>query len=191
MPTSVIIGSAILGTGLSAYGAISGRNSASQMNKAQQEMTAQQQRIEAQRKQQMELEAKRNQLETLRQAQRARAVASTVATNQGGFFGSGLAGGLGQISGQEGTQLLSQGQNLEIGQNIFGINAEMANTKQSYASAQSSYQTAQAMTSLGGQIVNAGPAIGRVGGSLGSGMGYLAYGTNPFTPTGGRNPYYG
>lgn len=81
---------------------------------------------EAQRRQAMEIDARRNQLEIIRNQQRGRALALTAATAQGASRGSGLQGGYGQISGQTGVNLLGIQQNLQVGRNIFDNNAAIS-----------------------------------------------------------------
>src|SRR5690349_12770116 len=97
---------------------------AAAQNVATKAITGLEQQTEAQRFAAMELDARRQSLEAIRQGQRARALGLTAATQQGAGFGSGLQGGYGQISGQTNQNLLGVGQNLEIGRNIFGINSQ-------------------------------------------------------------------
>lgn len=107
-----------------------------------------QQAIEGQRMQAMELDARRQRMENLRQAQRARAMGTIAATSQGALFSTGLQGGRGQISGQTGVNALGIQQNLEIGRNIFAQNAQISqgqianeNLRLSLARQQASLQT--------------------------------------------------
>lgn len=108
------------------------------------QITAFETQVEGQRKQAMELDARRKQLEVIRNQQRYRAVALTNATAQGARQGSGLQGGYGQISGQSGFNLLGIQQNLQIGQNIFGLNSQITGQKQQYADLQYNYAVQQA-----------------------------------------------
>lgn len=90
-----------------------------------------QQDIEQQRYNAMILAANRQQLEIVRQGQRARAMALTTATAQGAAKqgASALGGGYGQISGQTNQNLLGVTQNLGIGANIFALNAGITQQK--------------------------------------------------------------
>ena len=85
-----------------------------------------QQNIGAQRMQAMEIDARRKQMDNLRQAQRARALGTIAASAQGALFSTGLQGGRGQISGQANVNQLGITQNLEIGRNIFTQNAAIS-----------------------------------------------------------------
>lgn len=114
-------------------------------NQATKEIAGLEQGVEAQRFQAMELDARRQTMDAIRNNQRARALGLTSATQQGAQFGSGLQGGYGQISGQTNTNLLGIGQNLEIGRNIFGLNSQITQQKLAYAA--------------GGDIINQGQGI--------------------------------
>lgn len=160
---------------------ISGANSAS---KAQQQVIAGERAAEAQRQKAMELDAKRRQLEIVRQSQRARAMATSTANNQGALFGSGLQGGYGQIAGQTGTNLLGVQQNLQIGRDIFGINAGISSAKMDLASAQSFSAMGQGISSLGGAALKNLGAINSL--SQGFGNSPYSYGAGGYT---GEGPF--
>lgn len=100
--------------------------------------------IEEQKQKAMELDARRQQLEVIRNQQRGRALALTTATSQGASRGSGLQGGYGQISGQTGVNLLGIQQNLDIGRNIFGINQGISDSRVAQADLQHTYELQQA-----------------------------------------------
>lgn len=119
--------------------------------------------VEGQKAQAMELDARRQQLEVIRNQQRGRALALTNATAQGASKGSGLQGGYGQVSGQSGVNALGIQQNLEIGRNIFGLNTGISNSRiaendleHSYSLQQAANQTAKANLSYNYATVNAG-----------------------------------
>lgn len=137
--------------------------------------------IEAQKRAAMELDANRKNLEILRNAQRARAMGLTTATSQGANKGSGLQGGYGQVSGQTTDNLLGVSQNLDIGRNIFDINALISEQKMAIAksgeliaqgggitsqgagmasAAGGQMAIGQGLSSLGGSILQALPAFG-------------------------------
>jgi hypothetical protein len=103
-----------------------------------------QQRIEAQRRSAMELDARRNQLEIVRNQQRARALGLSNATHSGTKSSSGLQGAYGQVSGQTGVNLLGVQQNLQIGQNIFDQNANISSNNIAMAQLQNNYALQQA-----------------------------------------------
>lgn len=122
--------------------------------------------VQKQQQQAMELDARRQQLEVIRNQQRGRSLALTTAVAQGGSGGtrsSGLAGGYGQISGQSGVNLLGIQQNLDIGRNIFGQNNQISANKMQlndlqtmYSLQQADNQTAKANMAYGYAQVQAG-----------------------------------
>lgn len=100
----------------------------------------------------MELNARRQSLEIIRNQQRGRALALATNVAQGGSGAtrgsSALGGAYGQIAGQTGVNALGVDQNLQIGQNIFASNAsisnsriDMANLEYQYAQQQAANQT--------------------------------------------------
>jgi hypothetical protein len=104
----------------------------------------------------MEVDARRQQLEIIRNQQRGRALGLTTATAQGAQRGSGLQGGYGQISGQTGVNLLGVQQNLQAGRNIFDansnitdLNSQMADLTYNYAVQQAATQTARSNLQYG------------------------------------------
>lgn len=76
--------------------------------------------VNNQRQSQMELTARRQELEDFRVSQRARAKGVNAAVNQGAQFGSGLQGGEASVTNQGLFNVLGVKQNLQIGENIFG-----------------------------------------------------------------------
>lgn len=176
---------AVAGVGLAAQGAGSylGYGASKGQAQAQQESAAAnakiaglQQGIEAQKFRAMELDASRRSLESIRAGQRARASGLAAATSQGAGSGSGLQGGYGNISGQMGTSLVGIGQNLEIGRNIFGLNAQISEQKIAIAnagakSAQYGSEAAlgQGLTSFGGSLMSAAGSAGKLAGNFGGG----------------------
>lgn len=126
-----------------------------------------QQDIEVQKQKAMELDARRQQLEVIRNQQRGRALSLTTGVAQGGsgFVGGSSArgGAQGQISGQTGVNLLGIQQNLQIGRDIFGLNEGISNNRIAQADLQHTYelqqaanQTTKANTAYDYAVVNAG-----------------------------------
>ena len=140
---------------------------------ARQEMLAEKERMRA-----MELDARRRQLETIRNAQKSRALSLTAATSQNAQFGSGLSGGYGQIAGDSGTNLLGITQNLAIGRNLFDINQLISMYKMQVAQAGGTTALGSGLTSLGGSFMTAGSTFGNLT------RGYSPYGA------GGTNQTY-
>lgn len=123
----------------------------------------QEKNIEATKRQAMELDAKRQQLEIIRGQQRARSLGLTGATASGSSKGSGLQGGYGQISGQTGVNLLGVQQSLQSGENVYDANANITalnyqNSELSnlYNIQQAQNQSAKAQLTYGLAQANAG-----------------------------------
>lgn len=136
--------------------------------------------INAQKQQQVQLEAGREKLQNIRNVQQARARGLATATTGGAQFSSGLAGAQASAESQGGVNELGINQNLSIANNVFGINQDIGNKRIRMAQlgSQSALLGGQAATdqgiaSLGGALIKSGPIIGsfakNIGGS-GSGM---------------------
>lgn len=157
---------------------------AAQQNAATKAITGLEQQTEEQRFAAMELDARRQTLEAIRQGQRARALGLTAATAQGAGYGSGLQGGYGQIQGQTGQNLLGIGQNLEIGRNIFGINSQITQQRLAYAAGgdtinegQGIIARSQGLSAQGAGVIAQGAGIiGQGAGQLGFGQGLSSLG---------------
>jgi len=163
-PISAVAG--LTGLSLQVFGAFQGQSAAKKSAEASQQIAKLEQQVEAQRMKAMEIDARRKNLENIRNAQRAQSLATATATNQGAQAGSGLQGGIAQIKGQEGFNALGINQNLEIGRTIFGINAQISEQKQNLAAAGSDLYAAQGLSSLGGSILGNASAVGRIGNTL-------------------------
>lgn len=157
-----------IGLGAQVLGGLFGSSDASRAAGIQNQMVGQEQQLEVQRQQQMMLNSRRQQMEILRNNQRARSLALNAATNQGAQFGSGLAGGMAQVSDQSNVNLQSNDQNLQIGKNMFGINSNLSNLKMQLGDVQSDMATDQGIMSLGGSLLRAGPTIGKLTQGFGS-----------------------
>lgn len=127
----------------------------------------------------MELEGRRTQLQNVRNAQRARAVAVQSAVSQGAQFGSGLQGGLAQIQDQMGWNMLGVDQALATGREINQYNQNISQDKQKLASLGADSATSQGFASLGGALIKAGPIIGQVSQGFG-GSGLQQSMNNPY-----------
>lgn len=123
--------------------------------------------VEQQKQNAMELDARRQQMEIIRNQQRGRALslATGVAQGGGGFVGGSSArgGAYGQISGQTGVNLLGVQQQLEVGRNIFGLNTNISNQRiagneleHTYALQQAANQTTKSNITYDYAVVNAG-----------------------------------
>jgi hypothetical protein len=146
-------------TGVGAYESYSAaKDSAAANSKIAQDQQAQ----NALSQQAMELNARRQQLETIRNSQKARALALSDATAQGAGQGSGLQGGYGQVQGDADTTLLGIQQQLSLGQQNFSIDADITSQKIALANAQSKASFGQGLTSLGGALISNSGTIGNI-----------------------------
>jgi hypothetical protein len=168
-PTTAITGlSTLIGLGLKIGGLGETHAAAVQSNEAQKQIIGLEQQQEQVRFNAMHLTASRMQLQSIRNAQSARAQALAAATNQGAAQGSGLQGGYSQIEGQTNTNLLGISQNLMSGQKMFALDSSLSQQKIALANAQMKMQTGNALGALGGDLLSIAPAAGRLGGGLGS-----------------------
>ena len=150
------------------YGGIKQSKIAGEQAQVSEDVAQQEQGINAQKMQQMTLQAGRTQLENFRNVQKARAQGLTSATNQGAQFGSGLQGGQAQATDQGLYNALGINQNLAIGQNIAGLNDKISQDKMMMASLGGSSATAAGIASLGGAMVQMGPTIGNISKGFGN-----------------------
>lgn len=157
---------AIAGVGLSLFGAADKYSGAQQANQAQQQITALQQKQDAVRQQALETSARRQQLENLRNQQRMGAMATNNASGQGALFGSGLQGGLGQISGQSNTNAAGIQYGLESGEKMFGLNAQISTQKIAMANAQSTSNTGAGLSTLGSTLTGSAGTLRNLSGNL-------------------------
>lgn len=84
------------------------------------------QQAEKAREQQMNLDVQRKRREAMRQAILARSVALNNATNQNAQFGSGVAGGIAQITGAETRNITGLNQDQKLGAQVFDANRQYA-----------------------------------------------------------------
>lgn len=156
----------VVGLGMSLFGGASAASDAKQAAQIQSNIAGDEGQLEDQRHTAMELSAHRQQLEILRNNQRARSTATANAVSQGAQFGSGLQGGLAQIQDQSTFNLAGVNQNLQIGEAMFGINQQITQQKQYLANVQGQSATDQGTASLGGAITKSAPAFGNIAKSL-------------------------
>lgn len=175
-----------VGLGMQIFGGVSSASNAKAQASVSQDEARQEQAINDQKQQAMELDARRKSLEQMRQTQQAQSLATTRATSQGAQFGSGLQGGLAEVTDQGAFNLQGINQSLQIGRNIAGYNQNITNDKIQMASLGSQEATDKGIMSLGGSLMSAGPTIGKlskgIGGSGSFGLGSLFMGGN--TPSG-------
>jgi len=157
------IGLDVVGFGMQAFGAFGAASAAHQEADISKGIAADEQQISDQKRQQMELEARRSTLQQFRNIQRLRAQATAAAVNQGANFGSGLKGGLAETTNEGLFNAQGIQQNLKFGENIFNINSDISSKKMQLADVQASMATDQAWMSLGGALMKNSGTIGNLG----------------------------
>ena len=144
---------ALIGGGLMVAGFLGGSDTAEKQAAEQKAINADQIKIEQQKRQAMELDSRRRELEVFRSVQRARSIALTNATLQGGQFGSGLLGGQAQATQAGHEDLKSIGQNLTIGRQISDLNNDISSHKMTLADLGADASFYQGLGSLGSTIL--------------------------------------
>lgn len=160
------LGIGAIGLGMQLFGKFGASEDAEKLAELEKKQAGVEMNINKQKKQQMELNSRRSLLEIYRNTQRLRAQAVQAGVNQGASSGSGLQGGLGQITNQGFYNALGVNQNLEIGRNIFGLNDQMSEIKMQMSDVKTSLSENQGWASLGGSILGSAGTIGNVGKSL-------------------------
>lgn len=180
-PLSLALGS--IGLGLQIFGGFGAAHNAKQASYYNKQIAAEEMKLNQVKQQKMELEGRRMQLESVRNNQKARALAEASAVNQGAQFGSGLQGGLGEIQGNTLTNMEGVNFGLQFGRQMAGINDTISGYKQQLADVQSEQAANQGLMSLGGSLMKAGPLVG----PLGQGFGNLFGGGNYSGTPGAKN----
>ena len=132
----------VAGTGLQFYG--------------QQQQAKAAEKAESLREAQMNIEATRQRRQVIRQSLIARGNAVNAATSQGASEGSGLAGGLGQITSQGASNIASINSAQGLGSAMFATNRQA-----SQGATMSS--VGAGLSSFGGALFNNQQQIGRLG----------------------------
>lgn len=150
-PVSMLITGGL--TAASLFSSILGGNKAAEASQRQAGLSAAnanlEMQVDQQRQQMMEINAKRQQTQDLRNIQRARSMAISSEVAQGAQFGSVVGGAQGGISGQGNTNLMGVQQSLAIGRNIFGLNQQIDTNKIGIAQAGGDIATGQGEMAFG------------------------------------------
>lgn len=176
------LGIGAISLGMQFFGGAKAAEASSQSAQASQRIAGLEQDVNAQRKTAMELSSRRQQMEIFRNNQRARAMASNAAVNQGAQFGSGIQGGLAQVQDESMTNYLGVSKNLEIGNNIFGINDKISQQKSLISGLQSDAATYNGISSMGGSLMGANKAMTSLYGYATAPSGQITLG-GPMGPT--------
>lgn len=150
-PISAMIAAA--GLALTISGTLAKSHGAAEQTATQQQEISVEQQQDALRNQIMNLTARREEYQNVRNVQRARSLAMSNAVESGAQFGSGIGGGLGQISGQGGANQLKISQDTQAGNEMFGFTSEMNVLKQQYAQEGGLINTGTGLMGLGAGIM--------------------------------------
>lgn len=159
-PISLAIGA--VGLGMQVFGGLGQASASKEAAKYSADEAKQEQGINDLKQQAMELSGRRQQMEIMRTAQSARALAVQTATTQGANLGSGLQGGLAQVTDQSLFNSVGVNSALETGRGINVFNNAISQDKMGMAKAQGDAATAAGYASLGGALLKAGPIIGNI-----------------------------
>lgn len=182
----ITLGLGVVGLGMQLFGGFAAADNAKQQSQVSSQITGEEAKINKQKQLQRQLESRRMQLQTIRNAQRARAQGESVAVNQGANLGSGLQGAKGQNTAEANFNLTGIGQAGEISNTIAGINQNISGYRQ-----QLSTLGGEAATDQG--IIQMGQAVGKIAPIAGAFGKDAMYGTkssgssntfNPFNITG-------
>jgi hypothetical protein len=167
----ISIGLGLAGLGMQLFGGAAAADNAKQQATVSAGVAADEQQVNVQKQQQMQLEASRNVTENFRNTQKIQAQGMATATAGGAQFGSGIAGAQAGEADQGFFNAQGVNQNLQIGQNIFGITSDINTKKGQLATLGGQAATDQGIASLGGALVKSGPMIGSFAKNIGSGFG--------------------
>lgn len=165
----ISLGLGVVGFGLQLFGGMQSADISRQQAQQSMAIAGDEQKINEQKKIQQQMEMRRMQMQTLRNAQRQRAQGTAAAVNQGASTGSGLQGALGQNTAESMFNLQGISQSNEISGNIFGINQDISSHRMQLAQLGGDQAQAQGLASLGGSIMKIGPTVGAFGKDLFSG----------------------
>lgn len=164
----VSAGLQVVGIGLSIFGGLEQAKVAKEQAKVSSHIGEMELGINESKREAMELNARRQQMEIFRNTQRARAQATNAAVNQGANLGSGLQGGLADVANQGLFNLFGVNAALQTGEKIASYNDAISQDKIQLAKLGGDAADAQMWTSLGGALVKSGPTIGQLTQGFGS-----------------------
>lgn len=160
-PISLAIGA--VGLGMQIFGGLSGAKVARQQAQVSEDEAKQEQSINDTKQQAMVVQNNRMQIENSRNMQRQRAQAENASVNQGAQFGSGIQGGLAQVTDQGMFNGLGNNQAVQTGQEINSFNKNISSDKQQMAQLGGQAATDAGIASMGGALLKSGPVIGQLG----------------------------
>lgn len=162
-PISLGIGA--VGLGMSLFGGLGAAGASKAAANASVNEVNQEQQLNFVKQQQMQLSASRQQMETFRNVQRARAQGLNAAVQGGAQFGSGISGGQAQATDQGGVNNLGVRQNVQFGMQTYGIDQSITADKALIAQAQGTAATDQGIAQMGGSLTKVASTAGNIFGA--------------------------
>lgn len=166
----ISLGLAVIGASTSLFGGIMGMGDAKKARQIEEQIAVQERRANEVRREAMNLSARRQQIENIRNTQRMAAISTSTATNQGAQFSSGAAGGQAQVLNTGYWNSLGITQNWLSGEKMFGINDQISSLKSQLSGVQGDMYTDQAISGLGKSIMGMSGTIGNLAGGFGGGQ---------------------
>jgi hypothetical protein len=163
-PITSILG--IAGIGMSLFGSIEGAATAKKSAAISSNIANLQTQENQQRQLAMQITGRRNQMQTIRTAQQTAAQAKAAGVNQGAQFGSGVAGGQSQIASQSSSNLTGENQQLQVGNAIFGLDAQIGVDKMNLSSLQGQQATYSGISSMGSTLARSSGTASNIFGNL-------------------------
>ena len=137
-----------LGFAGSVYSAFQSSSAAKAKANAEKQIASLEMQADQVRRQAMETSARRQQLQTVRTAQQARAMALSTAVGQGAQFSSSAEAGQAQTASASAYSNLGVSQNLQFGEQLFGINQSIDQQKIAEADAEGKLASSQGLGSI-------------------------------------------
>jgi hypothetical protein len=121
-----------------------------------------QQQENLERKKAMEYSARRQEMENLRNGQKAIAAATNFAANSGGLFGSSVKGARGSADAQVafGSQGISQA--VQTGRAMYGLSEQQTAFQMQQADIMSNIASDKGQEAIGNALISGGSALGRM-----------------------------
>lgn len=173
----ISLGIQAVGFGLQLFGGSQQAEISKEISQASYDKAQREGNINDLKQQQVRLESQRMQMQNVRNIQRQRALATASATSQGAQYGSGLEGGLADVTNQGMFNMQGVNSALQTSNQIYTQNIGITQDNMKVASLQGEAASAAGMASLGGALMKAGPIIGQISQGFG-GFSFFGKGGN-------------
>lgn len=156
------LGIGAIGLGLKLFNGFDAMSKSQQSYDIQSNITGLENNVNDQREKQMQLSARRQNLEIFRKTQQLKAQSLSGSVAGGTQFTSGEQGGQGEVTAEGAFNSFGVNANLEIGENIFSLNRQISAQKMALSGVQSSIATDQGIGSIGTSIMGGSDVIGKL-----------------------------